>query len=300
MDVPLPDPHGLIMKINNEPLPALAPEIVKNDRDFWDWYTERLLSNPKFPRDVVARKTFSKLRSAIAGIYAFRRMFPEAEYAFQQAIDLYPLSPEANFRLADIYMQQRKFSSAVKLIEQFLSEDPGNSKVRDFLNQIRDTEKIDSRRVQLEEQFKQGQADLNVAMELADIYRRLNMDSQFQGLTMNILNDTNIPPNAYLAVAKMYADGKRLDLLAVALEKYLAREPSNARVWVDFAAIQAAIQKSNDALRSLKQAVDLGGEPVQDIIRKDPRFESIRERPEFKALVPTVPPQDLPLNLPML
>ena len=258
------------------------------------------MDNSKFTRDVVARKTFSKLRGAIAGIYAFRRMYPEAEYAFKQAIDLYPLSPEANFRLADVYMQQRKFSAAAKLIEQFLREDPGNSKVRDFLNQIRETEKADNRRVQLEEQFNQGQGELNVAMELADIYRKLNLESQFQGLTMNILNDTNIPPNAYLAIAKMYADSKRMDLLAVALEKYLAREPSNPNVWIDLAAIHAAMQKSNDSLQSLKRAIDLGGEPARDAIRKDQRFNPIRESPEFKALVPSIQPQGLPMNLPML
>jgi tetratricopeptide (TPR) repeat protein len=293
-------PNGLIMKLNSETQPSLSPEMVKNDRDFWDWYSKRLLGNPKFLRDVVARKTFSKLRGAIAGIYAFRRMYPEAEYAFQQAIDLYPLSPEANFRLADVFMQQRRFSDAGKLIEKFLYEDPGNSKVRDFLNQIRETEKADSRRVQLEAQFNQGQGELNTAMELADLYRKLNMEGQFQGLTMNILNDTNIPANAYLAVAKMYADSKRMDLLAVALEKYLAREPANPKVWIDLAAIQAAMQKPNECIQSVRRAIELGGEPVRDIIRKDQRFNPVRETPEFKSLVPQIQQQGLPMNLPNL
>ena len=293
-------PNGLIMKLNSEPINALPAEMVKNDRDFWDWYTRRLLGNPKFLRDVVARKTFSKLRGAIAGIYAFRRMYPEAEYAFQQAIDLYPLSPEANFRLADVFMQQRRFADAGKLIETFLREDPGNTKVGDFLNQIRDTEKADARRTQLESQFNQGQGDLNTAMELADLYRKLNMEGQFQGLTMNILNDTNVPPNAYLAVAKMYADAKRADLLATALEKYLAREPSNPKVWIDLAAIQAAMQKTSECMKSLKQAVDLGGEPARDILRKDARFTPVRDTPEFKSLVPPIQQQNLPMGLPDL
>jgi tetratricopeptide (TPR) repeat protein len=293
-------PNGLIMKLNSDPLPSLSPEIAKNDRDFWDWYAKRLLDNPKFLRDVVARKTFSKLRGAIAGIYAFRRMYPEAEYAFKQAIDLYPLSPEANFRLADVFMQQRRFSDAGKLIEKFLYEDPGNSKVRDFLNQIRETEKADNRRVQLETQFNQGQGELNTAMELADLYRKLNMEGQFQGLTMNILNDTNIPPDAYLAVAKMYADSKRADLLAVALEKYLAREPSNPKVWIDLAAIQVMTQKPNECMQSLRRAIELGGEPVRDVVRKDTRFNPIRETPEFKSIVPPIQQQGLPMNLPNL
>jgi hypothetical protein len=42
------EPHGLIMKINKEPV-KITPEMVKNDREFWDWYTKRLTSNPKLP-----------------------------------------------------------------------------------------------------------------------------------------------------------------------------------------------------------------------------------------------------------
>ncbi|HPF98601.1 MAG TPA: DUF2723 domain-containing protein [Kiritimatiellia bacterium] len=294
---PYLEPHGLIMKINNEQLSSLTPEMVNNDRKFWDWYTKYLMDNPKFLRDVVARKTFSKLRGAIAGIYAFRRMFPEAEYAFVQAIELYPLSPEANFRLADVYMQQRKFTQARELIERFLKEDPGNDKVEGFLNQIRETENADGRRQELEQKFSSGQADLNVALELADLYRKLAMDGPFQGLTTSILNDTNVPANVYLAVAKLFADAKRGDLLINALQRYLAREPANPRVWIDLAAIQAGMQKPDDAIQSISRAVEIGGEPARDMVRKDRRFDGLRDNPRFKALVPQAA-QSLPISLP--
>ncbi len=299
---PYLEPHGLIMKINAEPMPSLAPDMVSNDHDFWNWYTKRLLGNPKFPRDVVARKTFSKLRGAIAGIYAYRRMFDEAEYAFKQAIELYPLSPEANFRLADVYMQQRRFSDARVLIEQFLTQDPDNDKVAEFLKQIRETESVDARRAELEQVFSKGSGDLNAAMELANLYGRLNLQGQFQGLTMSILNDSNLPPNAYLDVAKLYADAKRLDLLAVALQRYLSREPSNPRIWVDLAACHVALQQNSEMLHAVRQAVQIGGEPVRDLIRKDRRFDPARDTPDFKALVPPVQsrlPATLPGNLPM-
>ncbi len=296
---PYLEPHGLIMKLNNEPMQGLTPEMIKNDHDFWTWYTKRLMDNPKFLRDVVARKTFSKLRGAIAGIYVFRRNFEESEYAFKQAIDLYPLSPEANFRLADVYMQQRRFKDARVLIQDFLKEDPQNTKVADFLKQIQDTENADNRRIELEGQFSGGHGELNSAMELADLYRKLNMEGPFQGLTMNILNDTNIPPNFYLAVAKLYADAKRMDLLSVALERYLARDPSNPRVWIDLAAVHTALQRTNDAVNDIRRAVEIGGEPARDIIRKDRRFDAIRENAEFKAVIPPIQ-ANLPLNLPNL
>ena len=300
---PYLEPHGLIMKINNDQIPNLSPDLVENDRKFWDWYTDRLLSNPKFLRDVVARKTFSKLRGAIAGIYSYRRMFDQAEYAFQQAIDLYPLSPEANFRLADVHMQQREFTDARILIEKFLKLDPANTKVRDFLNQIRETETADLRRVELEALFASGQGELNAAMELADLYFRLRMDGPFQGLTMNILNDTNIPPNYYLMIAKMYADARRMDLLAHALQRYLSRQPGDPRVWVDLAAVQIVLQQTDLALESVRRAIELAGDQARDILRNDNRFDPLREHPQFKALVPplrtALPMMQLPSKLPL-
>jgi len=292
-------PHGLIMKINAEPVAQLAPETVKHDREFWDWYVKRLTANPKFKRDVVARKTFSKLRSAIAGLYAYRRLFDESEYAFKQAIELYPLSPEANFRLADIYMQQFRFADARRVIEAFLLEDPENDKVAEFLEQIKGMEAADNRRRELESQMAKG-ADVNLALELADIYRRMNLGQLFESLTANIIRQENLPPSVIIKVAEMYADVKRFDLLATALERYVQREPNNPRVWTDLAAVQASLQKPAEALKSLRRAIELGGEPVRDIARKDARFNALRDNPEFKALVPQVQANlDLPINLPL-
>ncbi len=290
-------PHGLIMKINKEPVPEITPEMVKNDREFWDWYTKRLTSNPKFVRDVVARKTFSKLRSAIAGLYAYRRLFDEAEYAFQQAIDLYPLSPEANFRLADIEMQQFRFTKAREVIEAFLKEDPGNDRVAEFLVQIRQLETLDNRRRELEPQMAQG-ADVNLALELADIYRQMNIMHLFENLTQNILRQDQLPPAIYLRIAEMYAGAQRGDLLVTALERYLQKEPSNPRIWFDLAGVQAQLQRSNDAIRTLRRAIELGGEAVRDMVRKDRRFDPLRDAPEFRAIVPPVQSRlDLPVNL---
>jgi tetratricopeptide (TPR) repeat protein len=298
---PYLEPHGLIMKIHRDPIPAVTPEMLKNDRDFWNWYTRRLMNNPKFLRDVVARKTFSKLRSAIAGIYAFRRLFSEAEYAFRQSIELYPLSPEANFRLADVFMQQRRFSEARQLIEEFLRQDPGNDKVNDFLNQIRNTEQTEKRRLELEQAFAKGPADLNSALELSDIYRRMGMMQQFEALTMSILNNAGLPPDTCLGIAKMYADAGRPDLVITALRKYVEREPGNPSVWIDLAAIHATLQQAPEAVQALSRAVELGGESARDVARKDRRFDPIRENAEFKRLVPSMQatlPGGLP-NLPM-
>jgi hypothetical protein len=289
------EPHGLIMKINKEPV-KITPEMVKNDREFWDWYTKRLTSNPRFHRDVVARKTFSKLRSAIAGIYAARRMYADAEHAFSQAIQLYPLSPEANFRLADIYLQQFQFAKGREVIEEFLTLDKENDKVRDFLKQIKDTEQLDTRRRELEGALAKG-GQIDAAMELADIYRRMNLMGPFDGLCNSIINQAGIPLNYLMQIAQMYADLKRLDMVVTVFRKVLEREPGNARIWVDLAAVHVFMQQANEAMDALRKGVEVGGEPVRDMVRRDQRFAPLRQLPAFNALIPPVQAGNLNLNM---
>ena len=104
---PYEAPSGIIMKINRNPLPELTDDVFKKDHEFWSKYSERLIGNwitydttvqqiadfaqkvylgnnyegfkgdRKFIRDDDGQKAFSKLRSSIAGVYAWRCAFPE-------------------------------------------------------------------------------------------------------------------------------------------------------------------------------------------------------------------------------
>src|SRR5438034_733791 len=99
---PYLEPHGLIMKLNKEPLAQFEQSVVAKDRQYWDALTKQLLADPKFLSNAWGREAFAKLRSAIGGLYAYRRMATEAEAAYKQAIDIGPTMPEAPFRLAQL------------------------------------------------------------------------------------------------------------------------------------------------------------------------------------------------------
>jgi hypothetical protein len=152
------EPHGLIMKINRQPLSALSDEIVKQDRDYWtkyvapmigDWldadtsvkeiadfvekvYLKNDLSgfggDPQFIQNEYSCKMFSKLRSSIAGLYAWRalhaigagekqRMNDEADFAFRQAFALCPYSPEAVFRYVNLLLSENRSADALLVAE---------------------------------------------------------------------------------------------------------------------------------------------------------------------------------------
>ncbi len=155
---PYLEPHRLIMKINRQPMPALSDEIVKQDRDYWmkyvtpmigDWlhpdtsvqevanfagkiYVENDLNgfsgDPQFVQNEYPCRMFSKLRSSIGGLYAWRaqhvtdadekqRMNREADFAFRQAFALCPYSPEAVFRYVNLLLSEGRITDALLIAE---------------------------------------------------------------------------------------------------------------------------------------------------------------------------------------
>ena len=285
-------PSGVIMKIEKDPIPppqqdsALWSNIVARDTAYWNQLTASFTNRPEFVRNSDAKKSFSKMRSAIAGLYAARGMNREAEYAFQQAIALCPESPEASFRLADLYMRQRQFDKAKKLMEDYHEIDVYNRGALDFLNRIIMMQQDDGRRQDLEKSMGEGKLDVSRAMDLANVYLRLNMEAQFQGLTRSLVENTNLPPNVSLAVAQVYGNAQRWDLLEYALGNYLKRDEHNFKAWLELAAACMAQNKQDPTFSALRRAVETGGEAARAVLRSDPRFAPLRPMPAFQALVP--------------
>jgi tetratricopeptide (TPR) repeat protein len=288
-------PHGLIMKINRDPLPRIPGEIVQADHEFWIWYADRLLRNRKFLRDVVARKTFSKLRSSIGGLYVYRQLYPEAEFAFQQAVALYDLSPEANFRLADAYTKQGKFPQAIQVIETFLEKDPGNDKVRTYLGQLKDTFQQFERRAELEPMLAKG-ATLNVAMELLGIYRNLGQAGQFENLSREMISKPQLPPAVCKDIGDLSMSFRRFGMAVAAYQGVTQRAPSEYAGWIDLAAAHLSARQIQESVNALARAVQLGGDTARRDLRADQRFAIIHNSPAWKQLVP--PPAPATLSLP--
>ncbi|MCU0785393.1 MAG: DUF2723 domain-containing protein, partial [Verrucomicrobia bacterium] len=187
-------PFGVIMKINRQPLPILSEEILQRDHEFWAKFSDRLIGNwitydtpvkdiarfvekvylrhdfsgfkgdRRFVRDDQAQKAFSKLRSSIGGVYAWRlnymaltkdgdyraktkeefdRLFKEADFTFRQAFAFCPYSPEAVFRYVQLLTQPQinRFEDALIVAETCLKLDPYNGQVIGLVNQLRDTVK---------------------------------------------------------------------------------------------------------------------------------------------------------------
>ena len=175
---PYLEPHGLIMKINREPLSVLSQETLARDRDYWkglvasvlgDWLNQDtpigtvagfvqkvyvqndfagFSGDRSFIQNDYAKRLFSKLRSSIGGVYAWRVAHPanpteartmetEADLAFRQAFALCPYSPEAVFRYATFLAQRERVDDALVIANAALKLEPKNSEIQNLVQSLK-------------------------------------------------------------------------------------------------------------------------------------------------------------------
>lgn len=80
------------------------------------------------------------------------------------------------------------------------------------------------------------------------------------------------------------ADGLKMD------RKLVKLQPDNATAHYNLACSLALSKRKNDALRELREAVQLGYRDF-DWMQQDPDLEALKQHPEFQALLKTLKPQ---------
>jgi tetratricopeptide (TPR) repeat protein len=237
-------PFGIIMKINREPIAEMTEEMVRKDHDFWSKYSSRFIGNwitydtpisnicdfaetvfnrhdtsgfkgdPKFVRDNDAQKAFSKLRSAIGGLYTWRinatigrdaeqkRMIREADFAFKQAFAFCPYSPEAVFRYTNLLLSLQRVDDAIRIAQTFIRLDPQNSSAQSLLDQLNQfkgqqvaASQMRTQFEQLEHQFAATSNSPQAGFQLYGAYMQL----QQTGRAVTVLDRLAANPNAEAA-----------------------------------------------------------------------------------------------------
>ena len=286
-------PHGLILKLNREQTP-LTPDLIRKDFEFWRWYIARLKANPGFDDDVIAQKTFSKLRSALAGLYAARGYPRQAEEAFRQAMDLYPLSPEAAMRLALVYIQTQRIYDAQVIAERLLASDPGNKTIVDFLRSTTLMKVTDRQRKALESQVRLKGLTAADGMKLAQIYGAMGNTSRLAAMVRRLLAAPDIRLSAQNlmeinAIAEMNRQYKlQREILATFNRTY----SGNYQGWVELAVVEIRDSREKgrekamaDCFAHLAKAVQLGGNAARQALAAEDRLDLLRESKSFQALV---------------
>jgi tetratricopeptide (TPR) repeat protein len=283
-------PYGIILKINHDPLPAPAqtPElwaqIVARDRAYWDKLSADFEARPEFRRDSDAQKTFSKLRSAIGGLYTYHHMTGPAEYAFRQALALCPESPEANFRLAQLYIEQNRVDDALDVLRALQKRDPLNRKIGDAINQLQNMKQLRGDVQQLEQAHAAAPRDANLVLQLAQTYFKSGQGDKIIPLCDSYVAQTDLGASDMIQIAQIYVSLNQPERAVATLQMIVSRYPQDSQAYYALALIRSVQGKADEALDALGKAIQLTP-ALRDQAKNDVRLNNIRANPRYQKLI---------------
>ena len=345
-------PSGIIMKITRQPVKEFTDEIVKKDHLFWSLYSERLVGNwitydtsvtnlcefaertyqrmdfrgfkgqREFVRDNDAQKAFSKLRSAIAGLYVERmkyaapgsaeleRLTREAEFAYKQAFAFCPYSPEAVFRFAQLLLNEGRAAEAYLVARTCQKFDPENPHVADLVRQLAPYQpggappvepqapppQAQSQLQQLEQLLNSNPGNAGLAEQLAAGYLQARQtDRAYAVLDRSLAYLTGQyktnPGNHELvfSIAALLTRRQRgqeatqmLVSLAQQLETEVKTNPTNASSGLLLAQTYMHLQKNDAATKQLDVVLNLPIADAESFVRMAQTYAQLGNAPQLE------------------
>jgi tetratricopeptide (TPR) repeat protein len=341
---PYLSPFGIIMKINRQPVPEFTQEMINKDHEFWSKYSERFTGNwitydtpvkdicdfaervyhrrdykgfkgsPMFVRDDNAQKSFSKLRSALGGLYMFRynsaktqperdRVLKEAEFAFKQAFSFCPYSPEAVYKYVSLLVNLNKVDDAIRVAQTCIIFDPENPAMQQLLGNLEDIKRgpggvaaapAQGNLTAAEAQYRTNPGDLNIAFQLASLYLSMQRTQEAYAVFEQLSSRPDANAQTLLSVANAYSQLNNLNGLEATLGRLAKLMPENPEAWYDLARAQAMLHKNPEALANLRKAVALSNkrkaaDPKAKDLAADAQvnqsFQVLRGMPEFSKVL---------------
>ncbi len=279
-------PAGLIFKLNPEPLSVLPAAAIVDDRKFWDAYSRKLLSDPRFRIDSDAILTFGKLAFWHADLYRSRHLVTEQEYWLRMSLALCPQLQDSVSALAHLLFDQQRFDEAVAVVKQAELDDPRDDAYGPILDWLTEARVYNQREKELRAQLTKSPYDVQLNLDLARLFQAEGNFPELNERLRVAAGLTNWTHDAMAEIIQYYVDEVHNPSAAIAfLEARAKIDPKAGELIYSLAALEATVGRKEDALHYLTQAVTVGGTNAMGSARVDPRFTSLRGDPRFQALL---------------
>ncbi|MFI0347874.1 MAG: protein O-mannosyl-transferase family [Chthoniobacterales bacterium] len=278
-------PHGLCYEINHDPLPTLSPAIVAKDTKFWTEYIEKLKKVNGFKNDDLARHCFAKLRNTTGNIYASRGMRKEAEFAYKQALELWPGNSETTENIANILEQEGRFDEASTYVNEALLLDP-NSKLIQRLKEVTDSRCKARKEIPLiQQELNDDPTNRTLLGKEMQAFLILGQEQAVDQLINNAIMATPKDIGFLRDMINYYATRNRISKALEVAQRLKAVQPKQWDVPFTISKYQFFLGQENEAIASLQQAVALGGSVAQQAIMHEQIFQQLQNSPQFQELM---------------
>ncbi len=344
-------PFGVIMKINRKPLTTFTEDIYERDHEFWSQFSERLIGNwinydtqvkeivsfvekvylrhnwggltdgqKKFARDDNGQKAFSKLRSSIGGVYAWRlspscppefapktpaeklRLYKEADFTFRQAFAFCPYSPEALFRYVQLLIQPPsgiapRLDDAMLIAQTAQKLDPYNGQIAGLIGNLESYKKQMGQfgsLQKLEEDVRKNPENLSAAFNLGIYHLQSQQFDQGYAVMDRIITNPKVDLQMLANIIDIYKQLNNFPKVETGLTRITQLQPSSPEAWYDLAAIRTTTLKYADGLLAVSNAIKLSdarratnpaAKDITAFAKNDPYIAPLRAMPEFQKLI---------------
>lgn len=117
-------------------------------------------------------------------------------------------------------------------------------------------DKLQSMTGRMEEEYQANTNDMPLAFRLISVYLITKQDQKAAQLVDSLVANPEADPSTLLSAAQAYAQLRSPNLEST-LERLVAAIPQHPEAWYDLAAVQATLGKTNEAIKSLAQALRL-------------------------------------------
>lgn len=278
-------PHGLLLKINSEPVKEISAEIIKRDREFWDRYTAFLISQPSYFQDPPAMRAFSKLRGSIGNLYMSKKMIDEAEYAYRQALTLAPDHAEILLRLSEILLQKHNFNEATALLENGLKNDPYQSQYKNVLKIIKDQMKLGESENRLRTNLLSNASDPDLYLELIQNLIAQKKITEIDQPAYALLQIPQLPTEVIQNIFSILAQFGRFEITQKAIEFQLKKNPKNVSWIYAQATLYLAQNQKDKAYQTVLKAYKINPQAIRSNLANDPLWKEEISNPQIQKIL---------------
>ena len=271
-------------------------------------YAWRLnLSRPSPPYPPPDPKYLPYRPKTDAEMEALRR---ECDFAFKQSFAFCPYSPEAVIRYVNFLYQFQRFDDALIIAKTCLKLDPYNGQIAGVIDQIEQIKKqiadqtasnaqVTTQLQQMETEAHGHPTNVQNLLMLGGAYLQMQRTNDAIALFDQALANPAISYDEVAGLAQLYfkmGNGYLNKLVAVVQKRaVLSPEPARPEAYYDLATLDAVMGRTGEALDNLRIAMDLNVKRLKanpnagDLAatnRADPRFDALRNLPEFQKIVP--------------